>query len=165
MDSLSSPPPKLRSEDIRFNIKENCFFCGNVILHLGSSRKSSTSVDYSNIETIEFIESLKEKANERNDECGEQILERTQGFTDFVAAEDKYHRRCFRYLFCNKRNPTLPSSDTTTRGRSRNPQAVAAFIELCKYLEENDKCQYSLLELKDKMNTYLNMENESCTTK
>ena len=89
-ENIGSPPPKLRSTESPFNIKENCLFCTKLLV---SSQKINISSHntYSNVETIEFLKSLTTKAQERNDEWGEPVLRRTNGIFDLVAAEAKYH--------------------------------------------------------------------------
>ena len=139
-------------------------FCTKLIV---SSQKINISSHntYSNVETIELLKSLTTKAQERNDEWGEQVLRRTNGIFDLVATEAKYYRRCISYFYGNKQEPTSSYEKTPARGRPRNQQTENAFKKLCLYLEENDECQYSLQNRKERMDEFLELDAEGCTTK
>ena len=60
---------------------------------------------------------------------------------DLVAAEGQYHRKCYKYFL----RPDCAKPETASlQGRKGDKEESLAFMTLRKYLEENDKCQYSI---------------------
>ena len=79
----------------------------------------------------------------RKDELGENIIHRVQNANDLVAAEAKYHRTCGQSFF------KFYTKEEKVDYRQE------AFHKLCEFLDGNDECQYSLQELSDYMETFL----------
>ena len=150
----------LRSCEIPFYFRKDCLFCGeeaSMTVKLGSKRRKSVT----NVETIEFWENILIRATERNDEFGQTVSTRVQSCIDLISVEPIYHRECRRRLFlhdvhevCGKRS----------RGRPDDESKAAAFLKLCSYLDDNDECQYSLGELLELMDTYLDGQEGYTTT-
>ena len=81
--------------------------------------------------TLQFKESLKTVA-ERND--AQEILRRICLVSDFVAAEARYHKRCYLNLL-------RTSSDTSCKkpGRPVDDYVTTAIDYICQKMEENEE--------------------------
>ena len=78
-------------------------------------------------------------------------LSRVQNTIDLVSVAAKYHLECHRGFFL-----TSPKQESTcTRGRPEDEYKRKASQELCKYLDTNDECQYSISELLNYMDRFL----------
>ena len=99
----------------------------------------------------EFKDSVLKCARERCDEWGNLVAKRIESAIDLVAAEAKYHRRCAQEFFqCRGEN---------TVGKPADAAREHAFSELCNFLDETDECQYSLSEILELMETFLDGED------
>ena len=128
-------PRTLRSTTPVFDITSHCLFCSEIIPTSGrlSSKRRKLG---SNVETIEFKDSVLKCARER---CDEWRNLRIESAIDLVAVEAKYHRRCAQEFF--------QCRGETTVGKPADAAREHAFSELCNFLDETDECQYSLSEL------------------
>ena len=143
-------PPTLRSSTPLFDITTHCLFCSEVLLtssKLEIKRRKLTSI----VETIEFKNNVMRRAIERGDEWGEMVTKRIEANIDLVAAKAKYHRACAQEFLSNpeKLKPA---------GKPVDVQRNSAFNELCAYLDDNDECQYTVSDLMEHMETFLNGE-------
>jgi hypothetical protein len=124
-------------------------YCAEKITDDRNKPKSRRRVS-SCVETIPAIDSIVSFAKGRNDEWGNEVLLRIQSESDLVAAEAKYHRDCAAHF----RVVSL-QTDSYQIGRPPDSQKLEAFQKLCQYLEENEECQYSVNELSEKMESFL----------
>ena len=141
---------RLRSMSQEFDIKTHCLYCAKIIDTSTRSPKIRRR-EYSCVETIEYVKSLITRAKERNDEWGTDVLVRVEAVNDLIAEEAKYHHDCaleFRRCIVGKVNE-VP-------GKSHKEQA---FDKLIEYLEQNDECQYTLNEITELMDSYLDGED------
>ena len=151
-DSSSATPAEsktLRSAESQFDFKRDCLFCGeeaDVSVKLPIKRRSLTEV-----ETTEFRKSILERAAERNDKWGDSVASRVQNTIDLIAVEARYHHECRTQFYLAKSR----DESKRPRGRPEDKAKAVAFSNLCTYLDENDECQYSLSELLEQMDTYL----------
>ena len=101
-------------------------------------------------QTLPTSDSIISCAKGRNDSWGNEVLLHAQTESDLVSAEAKYHHGCaLRFR---------SSRQTNEQSEKRRPphfSRVEAFEKLCQYLEENDECQYSLKELAETMDCFL----------
>ena len=136
--------PELRSSTPIFDIKSDCFFCTEPVTQnakLAKHRKRAVS----NVETLEFQTKILKLAKERQDKWGSDVTQRIQHVYDLVAAEAKYHRQCAQLFYKIKGNEENQNEN----------QREEAFSKLCQFLDDNDECQYSLQELSEWMDKYL----------
>ena len=83
---------------------------------------------------------------------GDCVLSRAHTAIYLVAAEAKYHHDCRRAFFLET------GQDKKTKGshgRLVDEKNSVAFEELCVFLDSNDECQYSLGELVDHVDNFL----------
>ena len=133
---------RLRSKSLQFDIKTHCLFCAQII-EKGNKAPRLRRRDYSCVETVEYVNTLIARATERDDEWGRDVLVRIQAVNDLIAEESKYHRECsLEFRRCKSENKFISEKES-------------AFYKLCKYLESNDECQYSLNFFTDLMDFYL----------
>ena len=142
--------PNLRSKIPVFDVKTHCLFCAE-LLQIDNRIPSERRKVFSNVETIEFKETVLKRASEREDNWGQSVAQRICLTSDLVAAEAKYHRNCAQDFFTK-------TEKVKCVGKPANTVQECGFIELCSYLDENEECQYSLPELLDYMETFLNGE-------
>ena len=136
-----SSPTKLRSKSSEFRIKEDCLYCSKPVISDKNKPKESKS---SCVETLEYIQNVLIKSKERADTWGRAVETRIMTSSDLVAAEGKYHRQCAQrfYAGCH-----MEKSSSHATGRPCTQTKSNGFEKLCKYLDENDECQFSSTEL------------------
>ena len=153
----------LRSETQDFRFKENCLFCAERI-SVNTKYAKSRRRDFSCVETLEFLPSIVATAHKRNDKWGNEVLVRVGLCCDLIAEEARYHRDCYTIFKTFQKHPS-DSDEFQNVGRPNDASKVDAFQELCLYLEENDECQYSLSELLDIQQSFLNDGEEGYSEK
>ena len=134
-----------------FDFRKDFLFCGeeeSMTVKLGSKRRKSVT----NVETIEFLENILKRTTERNDEFGQTVSTRVQSYIDLIAVEAIYHRECRRRFFLHDVHEV---SGKRSREGPEDKSKAPALLKLCSYLDDIDECQYSLGELLDLMDTYL----------
>ena len=153
-----------RSSLPQFDFKIHCLFCGKLAIEdLEMKKEISKRIRISNASTIEMKVTVRQKVvgtpdieAVRCDDWGREVLARLDSAIDMVSAEARYHSRC--YLdFCKPKKSSLPV------GRQRHPEKSEAFAKLCNFLISNGECQFSLIELSEKLGDFLldNIENYS----
>ena len=151
-DSTQENPTKLRSRLSEFRIKEDCLYCCKPVIYDKNNLKKTA---YSSVETLEYLENVLKKADERSDEWASDVKLRIQLSSDLVAAEGKYHRYCAQRFYAGSQLlHDIPSS----AGRPPDKEKTKPFETLCQYLRENDECQYSMNELFDLYQGYCGAE-------
>ena len=83
---------------------------------------------------------------EREYEWRDTVLAWAKSAIDLVAAEAKYRKQCYVRYFSGR------ITDEKARERPEDTEERSAFDSLGAFLNETDKCQYSLAELEDRMN-------------
>ena len=126
-----------------FRVKDDCIFCSE---HITQDTKNPFRKGglVSSVKTLGFRANVIDCAKQRNDKWGNDVIDRLQNVYDLVAAESKYHRTCAQSFF--KKDYELTSTDSIQQ---------KAFDELCKFLDKNDECQYSLRDLSEYMTSFL----------
>ena len=134
-----------------FDFKSQCIFCAKKVYEDVRKFRKQTSHEYSVVETLEFVENIRTNAEQRNDNWGTEVLMRVSNVIDLVAAEGRYHRTCYKYFL----RPDCGKPGTAAhQGRRVDEEKSVAFMKLCKYLEENDECQYAIDEIMCVMSSY-----------
>ena len=138
-----------------FDIEKDCLFCGKEAKdwRLKEGIKSKSDI-ICKCEQIEFITTLKNHAEKRADDTtAEAILFRLSNIIDLPAAGALYHNKCRVDFFRDKKTP----SDHTGH-------LQVGFEKLCKFVEDNSECQFSISELEDIMNnTFLPLGTKGYT--
>lgn len=135
---------------LQFDFKTQCIFCEKYILSDVSKLRNQVRQEYSIVTTLEFVHSLRCNAEKRNDDWGKSVLVRLASVIDLVAAEGRYHRQCYQYFL--RPGSALPGS-APLQGRQVDEEKSSAFQLLCKFLEDNDECQFTIDELLSTLNT------------
>ena len=143
-------PPTLMSRTPSLDITTHCLFCSEVLL-TSSKLETKHRKLTSNVETIEFKNSVLKRATEIGDKWGEMVAKRIEANIDLVAAEGKYHHACAQEFLSNPEKLKLI-------GKLVDVQRNSAFSELCAYLDDNNECQYAVSDLMKHMETFLNGE-------
>ena len=121
-----------------FDWKTCCFLCGK-------AAKSKKGEQLHQVSTIPIHQILIERAKERDDDWGREVLHRLQSCIDLVAAEAIYHSDCSTKF-------RLKTSDNKPKGRPRNVEMTESFDKVCDWLERfGDTEVYSVNELHEKM--------------
>ena len=142
--------PILRAQTSSFNIATQCLFCSEELITSHKIEIKRRKI-ISNVETIEFKENVIKRAKERGDEWGEEVVNLIEASIDLVAAEGKYHRACAQKFF-SKSNELKPL------GKPVEIKKSEAFDKVCAYIDENDECQYTVSDLMEQMETFLDGE-------
>ena len=136
-----------RSEVSSFNIKSDCVFCAKYIDTVRESKLNKERRDKShNVETIEVLHSIKEKALKRDDNWGHEVLTRVQNFSDLVAAGAAYHHSC-HIRFMKVRGPKSEYSKGRPIGTTDDAK-TQSFKKLIDYINEGDVKQFTISDLK-----------------
>ena len=145
--SRGKPTKRLRSsvETPGFDWKSSCFLC--------CEKKDENHVRRDPIITVQTLpirQNLIERAKERNDDWGNQVLEKLLVCNDLVAEEAVYHVSCM-----NKFRLHTPRSEK--KGRPVHMEMMDAYEKVCCWLENESDCDlYTLKELQEKMTTLSN---------
>ena len=134
-------PVKRRSCDLTFDIRRDCLCTSR-----GSQKDKQFNITA--VQTLEYLDGLKERIIRRNDSWGQQVLSRVSNFNDLVAAEAKYHWTCMTRFYIGRKL----DKNLSRAGRPPDEKRQELFEKCCDYIEENDECQYSLRELRDIIN-------------
>ncbi|VDI27017.1 Hypothetical predicted protein, partial [Mytilus galloprovincialis] len=130
-------PPILRSEK-QFDFKDDCLFCGASVIENAAKRKT---FEVHAVRTTEFQKSIEQICDERNDEWAIRIKGRIAFARDLHAADAVYHKVCSINFRTHKGIPQVfsPSKiDKDQCSRGRPSKAYENFLEVTRYLEEND---------------------------
>lgn len=115
-----------------------------------TKKTKSRRRDSSCVETLRTIDSIISCAKGRKDDWGNEVLLRIQCESDLVSAEAKYQHDCALHFRAGRQR-----NEYCTKGRPPDIVRVEAFQKLCQYLENNEECQYSLNELAETMDSFL----------
>lgn len=141
----TSSKPLLRSQVPDFDFKKKCVICAEDADVVKEKKKpQNRRDDIRVIHTIGIKTTIVNAAHARNDDKGRIILSRVEGEFDLVAAEGRYHNRCFVSL--------CATSQRYSSGRPPDVQKHELFLKFCQDLENDDDCQFSLSQLFDRFN-------------
>ncbi|XP_053398129.1 uncharacterized protein LOC123551553 [Mercenaria mercenaria] len=147
-----SPLSPLRSKNVKFSYKEHCLYCGQPVADVkGTKRKRGDVWPITTLEPTILNVCLK-----RNDSWSDTVKARIEQVSDLPAADAAYHQICSSNFRTGKNIPEefqiQPASSKKRKpGRPEDEQAHDAFLEVMKYLKENDDEQVTIKQLQDKM--------------
>ena len=143
--------PVLRSSEEDFSFKTDCFFCGRPA-KLGRKRK----YDVLQVKTIGIKETVLKICQERADSWSDIVKARILHVHDLHAADAVYHQTCSVNFRTKKK---MPMSQFITEdakrpklGRPQNDMRAEEFLEIARYLEDNDDEQITINDLIDLIN-------------
>ena len=144
----------LRSSEDDFSFKTDCFFCGRPA-KFGRKRKH----DVLQVKTIGIKETVLKICQERADSWSDTVKARILHVHDLHAADALYHQTCSVNFRTKKQMPMSQSiaedSKRLKLGRPQNDTRAEAFLEVARYLEDNDDEQITISDLIDLMNQKL----------
>lgn len=118
--------------------KESCFLCGHFAYH---DKRHPKQKPIHQVETIPFIDQITEQCDQGNDAWAKDVHSRIEGCIDFVAAEARYHSKCY-FAFMQS------VSSKISVGRPKDERMLGCFNSLCIWLEnESDTELYTVDEL------------------
>ena len=138
----------LRSAERQFNFSTDCFFCGKPAT-LGRKRKSSYVVL---VRTVETRDTILKVCCERGDDWANAVQARILHAHDLHAVDAVYHRVCSVNFRTMKQIPVVHEHEVNPSkkvklGRPQEKQRTDAFLEVAKFLEENDDEQITIHDL------------------
>lgn len=142
------PSKSLRSE-MQFNFKEDCLFCGKPVNDNAKRKKHGVH----SVQTTQFQSTLEQICNDRNDEWAVEVKGRIEFARDLHAADAVYHSTCSGNFRSGKKVPEVFSKrkENASYSRGRPNTSHALFLQVTKYLEENDDEQTTIKDLVDHM--------------
>ena len=151
MPSTSEGRPVLRSSEEDFSLKTDCFFCGRPA-KLGRKQKH----DVLQVKTIGIKQTVLKLCQERADSWSDTVKARILHVHDLHAADAVYHQTCSVTFRTKKQMPmSAEDSKRPKLGRPQNDTRAEAFLEVARYLEDNDDKQITINDLIDRMNQKL----------
>ncbi|XP_065674292.1 uncharacterized protein LOC136091193 [Hydra vulgaris] len=132
-----------RSEQILFNFKEQCFYCGNMCT-LDSRHPERNNFIEVRTKSSKIYHATLELCNERNDFLSKTVEARLLNINDLVAVEARYH------IYC--RAKFEKPITTSSCGRPTSTEKLTVFNAACIKLEE-DIDLYTVSEFYEMMQT------------
>lgn len=159
-EQIDAPPPcKLQSQEKKFEISKDCFFCCQPAQCDGRRR----GYDAFPVKTTTFQTSIKQVCEERNDEWSQQVMGRISYASDLCAKNAVYHHQCSTNFRTGRGIPKqFNVNDAVSDKRPKLDEYQAAlqerneaFFFVARYVEENADEQVTVTELTKKMDDYL----------
>ncbi len=151
----SDSQQRLRSSTPTFNMKEQCFYCGNMA-KTDSKRKATD---------VYQVRSMA-KCEERGDQWAADVKQRILPISDLPAADAVYHKSCDINFRTNKQIPLQHcgeqqqvSKRARQSGRPVDLIQEECFQKVVTYFEKNDDEQITVNDLCLKMAEYLKEAN------
>jgi hypothetical protein len=141
---IYSVAPVTRSCGKEFSYTNKCLICkekADVTYEL--KKHISRRRVICKIASTKYLEKIREKATEMNENSDKELLERLTSLNKLIAQNATYHKNCMRNFFSRKKEHML--------GRPLEEEKLKKFEKLCTFINECDDCQFSLEELNEKM--------------
>ena len=133
-----------RVSDCLFNFKTNCFICGKIVPTDEQRVKHPERDPVSLVATLGIHDSIRSRASSRGDVWGDEVLVRTENVIDLVAAEGRYHRKCYSAFYSARLSALTP-------GKPQSSTRHEAFLKLCSFMEAEEDSQFDLQDLIDRL--------------
>ena len=148
--------PALRSDDDNLALNQTFFFCGQPAM-AGNKRKG---FDVISVRTIELKDTVLTVCQERNNSWAHSVLTRISSAHDLHAADTIYHKACDINFHSMRHIPTGFRKEKlcikkVKLGRPEELDRTEAFLEVAKFLEENDDEQITISNLISKREVIL----------
>ena len=146
--SMNAEKQVLRSAEKEFNFSTNCFYCGEPAIS-GRKRKGTQVIPVRTVETKDTILAI---CHERGDDWANAVQARILHVHNLHAADAVYHRVCSVNFCTMKQVPVIHDHKGNTSkklkvGRPPEKQQVDAFLEVARFLKENDDKQITIHDL------------------
>ena len=150
----------LRSVQTRFNFREHCLFCGQSALYDNKLRDN----DVFPVRTGDFMITVLKECQTRNDSWSQIVQGRVASVNDLHAADARYHQQCSSNFRTGKNIPAKLSgvievSKKFKAGRPVADERYSAFMEVVKFIEEEEDEQFTINNLVTKMAEFLENTN------
>ena len=148
-ETSSSASRTLRSSEPTFDFGERCLFCSQPAKLTGNKRGH----DVFPVRTLDFQTTLNRICEERRDGWAEKVHGRISFSQDLIAAGAIYHQVCSTNFRTGKQVPLSHQTNGSKRqkkGRPTDKSRQEAFLEVAKYLKENDDEQLTVNDLMNK---------------
>ena len=123
---------------------------------------------YSSVKTYTFVDTILAQCKSRGDEWAISVQGRIEYFSgDLHAADSLYHHCCDvnfrtgREVLAPMQDKAGPSSKRKNLGRPKDLDQEQAFLRMCHFFEENDDEQFTVSDLANKMDEYLQDKESS----
>ena len=141
-----------RSSEEGFSFKTDCIFCGRPIKLVRKKKKQEVL----QVKTIEFKDTIMVTCRERADDWSYTVKVRILHVQDLHAADAVYHQTCSVNFRTKKQMPTaqlanIEDAKRSKIGRPKSDERTVAFMDVVRYLEENDDEQITINDLIDIM--------------
>ncbi|CAH3022720.1 unnamed protein product, partial [Porites evermanni] len=156
-ETSSSASRTLRSSEPTFDFGERCLFCSQPAKLTGNKRGH----DVFPVRTLDFQTTLNRICEERRDGWAEKVHGRISFSQDLIAAGAIYHQVCSTNFRTGKQVPLSHQTNGSKRqkkGRPTDKSRQEAFLEVAKYLKENDDEQLTVNDLMNKMAEFNDQE-------
>ena len=157
-EQIDTPSPwKLRSQNKKFEISQDCIFCCQPA-HCDGRRRG---YDVFPVKTAAFETTIRQICGERKDEWSQDVLGRLSYANDLCAKKAVYHQQCSVNFRTGRDIPKqFNGAESEKKQKLENSQAdlqekYEAFLLVAKYCEENSDEQVTVIELTKKMEEYL----------
>ena len=168
VSSEPNDPCTLRSQSPTFDYKSKCLFCTTTV---STTEGRKRCFDVYSVRTVELKATVSKVCQTREDKWSTEVAGRLAFINDLYAEEAVYHQSCVNFR-TGKSIPKKFQSEVAKKGR---PKSVGmnlgrphqqlryeTFLEVAKFVEENDDEQISVNDLMNKMIEHL--KDTSCTT-
>lgn len=139
---------KLHSALAPFNFDDDCFICGEKLVDSNSHIPNETR----HAQSKDIRQTILDLCAGHCDEKKKAVFIRVNDCPDLNAVNGQYHLSCYALL--------KKDSKIHTRGRPVDTKSKTAFVELCKYIETSDECQFSMEELQSKLKEISGSDND-----
>ena len=158
-ETASSASRSLRSSEPTFDFGERCLICSQPAKLMGNRRGH----DVFPVRTLDssFQTTLNRIGEERRDGWAEKVHGRISFSQDLIAAGAIYHQVCNTNFRTGKQVPLshqTSGNKRQTKGRPADKSRQEAFLEVAKYLKENDDKQITVNDLVNKMTEFNDQE-------
>lgn len=111
--------------------------------------KKSKRPTVNNVTSNDFKTSILNLIKDRRDDHSREIFKRITGVSDLVSRHAVYHKNCFLQLH------NYVPEDKERKTHKQITLVDAAMNTIFDFIEQNDDCQFTLEELKDKVSGHV----------
>jgi len=156
--SNSSRRSLVRKAESCFSFSTDCFYCGTVVNFVEQKRKAP---DAFKVTTLATKDTVLQICSERGkDAWADVVRARIMHVYDLPAVDAIYHQACSVNFRTGKQIPKIyasnePKCKREKKGRPQDEERSEAFLNITKFLRENDDEQITIRDLEEKMQEYL----------
>ena len=149
-DCTGGPVKMLRSTAETWDWKTDCFLCcKNAVPDVKHFPKSKNDVRVAG--TKKLFHSLRTVCDQRQDKWAFDVVGRLDTSGDAVAAEARYHTRCYWYFTNGRTMPSVLKGKLQAAGRCQDTEMIEIFQNICEWMEESIDELYTVVEVQQEM--------------